>query len=66
VVFQDVGFVGRPLQWRPDESYPFEERPIEAFSAELRKAMMSNADGTSRFGALAEVGAGRIRGKREF
>jgi hypothetical protein len=55
VVFQDVGFVGRPLQWRSGMSFPFEERPIEAFSAELRKAMMSNADGTSRFGALAEV-----------
>jgi hypothetical protein len=59
-VFQDVGFVGTPLQWRPDETFAFEERPIGEFSVELRKAMRSNADGTSRFGALAEVGRGTI------
>ena len=55
VVFQDVGFVGTPLQWRQDEDQLFENRPLPEFAAELRASMESNPDGTSRFGALAVV-----------
>jgi len=55
VVFQDVGFVGTPLQWRLDETKAFAEKPMAEFATELRKSMQNDPDGTSRFGALATV-----------
>jgi len=55
VVFQDVGFLGTPFQWRADETMAFEERSVPEFARELRASMEANPDGTSRFGALAQV-----------
>jgi len=56
--FQDVGFLTTPLQFREDQTKPYQllgDGELPRFAGELRDAMAATEGGTSRFGALAEV-----------
>ena len=65
-VFQDVGFVGTPIQNRDGVGLPYRDATLAELAAAVRGAMESCEGGTARFGALATVLNGLSKQWRMF
>ena len=63
-VFQKVGFLTTPLEFREAPGVPYRDvanaEGLAQFEDELRSAMAATEGGSSRFGALAEVLNGKL------
>lgn len=58
--FVDTGFVGSPLEWRPEEAAPWQRthpdgEPVQVMADELRTRMEAMPGGQSCFGAMSTV-----------